>query len=69
MADQQLNPAGDILANEKPLITLRQARRILGKKASNSLTDADLSRVIRMMSSLAEDLMCNNQVPKNDKVV
>ena len=49
MAEQQLDLAGDVLANEKPVITLGKARRLLGKKESGSISDADLSRVIRMI--------------------
>ena len=64
MVAKQHKPARDILANEKPILTLRQARRLLGKQTSDSIDDMHLSRMIGAMSSLAESLISTNSVPK-----
>lgn len=68
MADKQLSPVERIMTDEKPVITLKLARRVLGKKVSSSIDDADLSRIIQAMSTLAMDLECKESVPKSGMV-
>lgn len=57
------------LKYEEPIITIGQARRLLGKQVSDGIDDIYLSRMIGLLSSLAESLIDANLVPKNDKVL
>jgi hypothetical protein len=41
---------------EKPIITVKEARKILGKEAVN-LTDETILRTIRLLSITAKDLL------------
>lgn len=68
MCGQQFKPAEDILANYKPILTIKQARRILGKDISDSIDDIHLSRMIGELSNLANAMIDDFSVPKNDEV-
>ena len=68
MCGQQFKSAEDILANYKPTLTLKQARRILGKDISDRIDDIHLSRMIGELSNLANAMIDDFSVPKNEEV-
>lgn len=47
------------------IISVKEARKILGKECSDKLSDADLSKMIGVFSKLANSLVDANIVPKN----
>ena len=66
---RKISTSSRTLKNEEPIITIGQARRLLGKQVSDGIDDIYLSRMIGLLSSLAESLIDANLVPKNDKVL
>ena len=72
MADKELETTetrrSQFPCSEKPIISVKEARKILGKNYSEKLSDADLSRIIGTLHKLASSLIDNNSVPKNDVV-
>ena len=57
------------LCSDKIIISLKEARKILGKECSDKLSDADLSKMIGIFSKLADSLVDDNIVPKNKVVL
>lgn len=53
------------LYSDKAIISIKEARKILGKEVSESLSDADLMEVIGIMSKLADVLLSEEFVPNN----
>lgn len=53
------------LYSDKAIISVKEARKILGKEVSESLSDADLMEVIGIMSKLADVLLSEEFVPNN----
>lgn len=51
----------------KPIITIKEARKLIGKRLSDQLPDEDLGRLIGAMSSLANRLLEARLVPQNKK--
>lgn len=68
MCGQQFESAESILADYRPTLTLKQARRILGKDISDSIDDAHLSRILGELSNLAKAMIDDFSVPKNEEV-
>lgn len=54
---------------DEPIITVKEARKILGKNVSDRLSDEDLARVIGWMHKIVSNLIDANIVPKNRKEV
>lgn len=55
--------------NLKPIISVKEARKLLGKKVSDQLSDEDVGRFIGNMSFLADSLLEAKSVPQNEKVL
>lgn len=55
--------------NLKPIISVKEARKLLGKKVSDQLSDEEVGRIIGSMSFLANRLLETKSVPQNKKVV
>lgn len=68
MCGQQFESVENILADYKPTLTLKQARRILGKDISDSIDDVHLSRMLGELSNLAKAMIDDFSVPKNEEV-
>ena len=54
-----------ILFQDKPIITSKEARKLLGKELSDSLSDDDLMKVIKRMNTLSNALLSGDFVPQN----
>lgn len=54
---------------EKPIITIKEARKILGKKVSDQLSDEEVGKLIGSMAFLANRLLEVKSVPQNGKMV
>ena len=50
------------------IISVKEARKILGKEVSDKLSDADLARMIGLFSQMAESILDSDVVPNNDVV-
>lgn len=57
------------LCSDKIIISVKEARKLLGKDCSDKLSDADLSRMIGVFSKLANSLVNTNIVPKYQVVL
>lgn len=57
------------LCSDKIIISIKEARKLLGKDCSDKLSDADLSRMIGVFSKLANSLVNTNIVPKYQVVL
>lgn len=57
------------LCSDKIIISVKEARKLLGKDCSDKLSDADLSRMIGVFSKLANSLVDTNIVPKYQVVL
>ena len=68
MAEQMPKSAGDALANNKPILTLRQAKRYLGKATSDAIGDIDLMRTVALLSYLVYGILDEQKVPKSKEV-
>lgn len=55
--------------NLRPIISTKEARKLLGKKISDQLSDEEVGRLIGNMSFLANRLLETKSVPLNEKVV
>lgn len=55
--------------NLKPIISVKEARKLLGKKISDQLSDEEVGRLIGDISFLANRLLGTKSVPQNEKVV
>lgn len=55
--------------NLKPIISVKEARKILGKKVSDQLSDEAVGELIGSMSFLADRLLEAKSVPQNKKTV
>lgn len=55
--------------NLKPIISVKEARKLLGKKVSGQLSDEEVGRLIGDMSLLANRLLEIKSVPQNEKVL
>lgn len=53
----------------KPIISVKEARKLLGKKVSDQLSDEVVGELIGSMSSLADRLLEVKTVPQNKKTV
>lgn len=53
----------------KPIISVKEARKLLGKKVSDQLSDEEVGRLIGNMSFLANWLLETKSVPQNEKVL
>lgn len=53
----------------KPIITVKEARKILGKNISDLLSDEEVSRLIGRMSEITNRLLSMKSVPQNDMVI
>lgn len=49
----------------KPIITVKEARKIIGKKLSDQLSDEELGGLIGNMTLIADRLIANNPVPQS----
>lgn len=59
---------GDILSvSDKPIITIKEARKILGKEYKN-VSDDNLSGVIYSLYKIANYLLASTRVPNNQMV-
>lgn len=54
---------------DKPIISVKEARKLLGKKVSDQLPDEEVGRLIGDMSFLANRLLEIKSVPQNEKVI
>lgn len=68
MAELQPEPAGDTLVNEKPILTLKETKRLLGKATSKSIEDVHLMRTIALLSYLVSTVLDEQEVPKSEEV-
>ncbi len=50
------------------IISVKEAREILGKEVSDKLSDVDLARIIGLFSQMAESILDSDVVPNNDVV-
>lgn len=50
------------------IISVKEARKILGKEMSEKLSDEDLAKMIGLFHKMAESILDSNPVPKNDVV-
>ncbi|MBQ3280167.1 hypothetical protein IJG92_00695 [Candidatus Saccharibacteria bacterium] len=57
------------LCSDKIIISVKEARKLLGKDCSDKLSDTDLSRMIGVFSKLANSLVDTNAVPKSKVVL
>lgn len=53
---------------QKPIITIKEARKILGKQVSDRLSDEEVGRLIGGMAFLANRLLEAKSVQQNEKV-
>ncbi len=53
--------------DQKPVITVKEARKILGKKVSDQLSDEEVGRLIGSMSFLANRMIEAKIVPQKQK--
>lgn len=53
------------LYSDKAIISVKEARKVLGKEVSESLSDADLMEVIGIMSKLADVLLSEEFAPNS----
>ncbi len=51
------------------IITVKEARKLLGKNTSDKMSDEDLARLIGIMYKIANNLIRGQIVPKNEKGV
>lgn len=49
----------------KPIITVKEARKIIGKKLSDQFSDEELGELIGQMEFIADRMITNNLVPRN----
>lgn len=54
--------------NLKPIISIREARKFLGKKVSDQLSDEEIGKLIENMSFLSNRLLEAKTVPQNRKL-
>ena len=59
----------DFLCSEKIIITIKEARKLIGKELSGQMSDEDLARVIGLMYKIADGLIDTKNVPKSEMVV
>ena len=59
----------EISKYQKPIITVKEARKILGKKASDQLSNEAVGRLIGSMTLIADRLLESRLVPQNEKVI
>lgn len=55
--------------NLKPIISVKEAKKLLGKKISDQLSDEEVGGLIGNMSFLANRLLETKSVPRNKKVI
>lgn len=55
--------------NLKPIISVKEARKLLGKKVSDQLPDEEVGRLIGYMSFLSDRLLETKTVLQNKKVL
>ena len=55
----------DFLCSDKMIISLKEARKLLGKESSEKISDSDLTAMIGTMSKMADRLLNVKVVPKN----
>ena len=68
MPKKHNNPAVNIMASDATILTIKQARRLLGKQISDCIDDADLSLMLMGLTYLASSLTSAYVVPKTGKV-
>ena len=59
----------DFLCSNKIIISVKEARKIIGKKDSDKISDEDLARLIGMMYKVADGLISMKSVPKIKRAV
>lgn len=52
-----------------PVISVKEARKIIGKDLSNKLGDSDLAVIISWFYNLASSLLSTYNVPQNEEVL
>jgi hypothetical protein len=52
---------------DEMIITVKEASKLLGKNASNKMSEEDLTRLIGTMHKMADSLIRRQIVPKNKK--
>lgn len=57
----------NVSINESPIISNREARKLLGKKVSTKLNNKDLMGTILAMTNLANCLLHHDSSSKNQK--
>lgn len=50
------------------IISVKEARKILGKEMSDKLSDEDLARMIGLFHKMAESILDSDIVPNNNMV-
>lgn len=55
--------------NLRPIISIKEARKLLGKKISDQLSDEEVGEFIGGMSFLANRLLETKSVPLTEKVI
>lgn len=55
--------------NLEPIISIKEARKILGKKTFDQLSDEEIGRLISTMHFLADILLDAKFTPPNDKAL
>ncbi len=58
----------EISEYQKSIITVKEARKILGKKVSDGLSDEEVGRLIGSMTFLANRLLDTRIVPQNQQL-
>lgn len=59
----------DFLCSDKMIISLKEARKLLGKEDSEKISDSDLAAMIGLMSKMADCLLNVKEVPNNRMAV
>lgn len=56
------------IINDQQVITVKEARKLLGKELSEQLTDNQIRVMVETLTSVANDSLLSFEVPKTTKV-
>lgn len=59
----------NFLCSKEIIITTKEARKLLGKDASDKVSDEELARTIGLMHRLANDLIDSRMISKHNVAV
>ena len=59
----------NFLCSKEIIITTKEARKLLGKDASDKVSDEELARMIGLMHRLANDLIDSRMISKHNVAV